>query len=65
MEIREISITLRNIITVLQRENNTDMNNDDTISQEHVKDNIIDKKDGHQNHLHIPVYYYTSPTMGV
>ena len=41
------------------------MNNDDTTFLEHVKDNLIDEKDGNQNNLPVPVYTYTKPTMGV
>ena len=35
-------------MTISQRENDVEMNNDDTTFLEHVKDNLIDKKDGNK-----------------
>ena len=65
MAIRKISTIFRNIIIVLQINNDVEMNNDNTIFPDHMKDNLVNEKDGNQNHLSVPVYSYTKPTMGV
>ena len=46
--IREMFNMFRSIMTISQRENDVEMNNDDTTFLEHVKDNLIDKKDGNK-----------------
>ena len=61
--IREMSTIFRNMMTILQKENDVDMNNDGTTFIEHVKDGLTNEKDGIQNHLPVPVYFYTKPTM--